>query len=250
MSREIRITIDDDEIFERMKRRKDDLDLSWEEVLRRGLDRDEGMRSDAGPTGGEARAHGSPHAGRGPHGRSGGERGGSGPGSRTHANAGERTTRDPSEWSPFDPDFGRKLSEHITQSVAQSVPGGEESLSLEAEIDELEDAEDAVLAFPFLPDEESNQVPLRVNLRTSAEGLDVDVVAIRHGKGVSSMNRFGADARGTVTRKLATGEPAVLRLRGGAEEYPVAPALSWSRDRDGQPTVTEVEIADVRLNDE
>ena len=37
MSREIRITIEDDEVFERMRYRKDELDLSWEEVLRRGL---------------------------------------------------------------------------------------------------------------------------------------------------------------------------------------------------------------------
>ena len=37
MAREIRISIDDDEVFERMKARKRDLDLSWEEVLYRGL---------------------------------------------------------------------------------------------------------------------------------------------------------------------------------------------------------------------
>ena len=37
MAREVRITIDDDEVFERMKARKGALDLSWEEVLHRGL---------------------------------------------------------------------------------------------------------------------------------------------------------------------------------------------------------------------
>ena len=250
MSREIRITIDDDEIFERMKRRKDELDLSWEEALRRGLDRNE----DAGPgsaSGTGARAHRSSHAGRAPHGEPHASHGR--PGGHAGADEGRRSVGDSGEWNPFDPDFGRKLSEHITRSVAESVPGGEDLLgpgSLEEEIDQLEDAEDAVLAFPFLDDEPGNQVPLRVNLRTSADGLDVEVVAVRRGKSVASMNRFEADARGAVTRKLAAGEPAMLRMRDGQEEYPVSPALSWSRDRDGRPTVTEVEIAEVRLDEE
>jgi hypothetical protein len=122
--------------------------------------------------------------------------------------------------------------------------------SLEDEIDQLEDAEDAVLAFPFLDDDPGNQVPLRVNLRTSIEGLDVEVVAARRGKDVASMNRFAGDGRGTVTRELVAGEPAVLRMGESGEEYPVFPTLSWSRDRDGRPTVTEVEIGGVRLGEE
>ncbi|MFC7057120.1 hypothetical protein [Halovenus salina] len=40
MAREIRITIDDDEVFEQMKRAKQELDLSWREVLHRGLQRE------------------------------------------------------------------------------------------------------------------------------------------------------------------------------------------------------------------
>ena len=45
MTREIRITIDDDEIFERMRTRKQELDLSWEEVIHRGLRRDNAYRT-------------------------------------------------------------------------------------------------------------------------------------------------------------------------------------------------------------
>ena len=244
MSREIRITIDDDEVFERMRHRKDELDLSWEEVLRRGL-----AQSDDRGTGRHER-HG--HAGhRGPTGPTGPA--GRGP---------HHTGPDPDEfrsserssggWNPFDPDFGRKLSEHITRSVQGSVPFGDDfgQGSLEAEIGQLEDAEDAVLAFPFLADDPSNQVPLRVNLRTSSEGLDVEVVAVRRGKDVAAMNRFGADGRSTITKKLAVGEPAALRLRDGAEEYAVFPSLSWSRDSDGRPTVAEIEIESVDIERE
>ena len=250
MSREIRITIDDDEIFERMKRRKDELDLSWEEALRRGLDRDDGPgpgrafgsgSHGPGSRGPGAPGHHSPRGGRSHPGETGG---------RHEGDAGG-----PGNWNPFDPDFGRKLSEHITKSVAESVPGGEDfgpggPGSLEDEIDQLEDAEDAVLAFPFLDDSPGNRVPLRVNLRTSTDGLAVEVIAVRRGKDVASMNRFEANARGTITRKFAAGEPAVLRMRDGQEEYPVSPTLSWSRDRDGRPTVTEVEIEEVRLDEE
>ena len=230
MSREIRITIDDDEVFERMRRRKDELDLSWEEVLRRGLGRSDERGSGHGPR------HGSPGPGRGPR----------------HPHEHEEfgvSKRGPGGWNPFDPDFGRKLSEHIQQSVQGSLPF-ETDLGLEAEIGELEDAEDAVLAFPFLADDPSNQVPMRVNLRTSSEGLDVEVVAVRRGKDVAEMNRFDSGARATVTKRLAAGEPAALRLRDGEEEYAVFPSLSWSRDADGRPTVSEVEIESVEIESE
>ena len=228
MSREIRITIDDDEVFERMRRRKDELDLSWEEVLRRGLSEgdERGRAQGRGPT--------SPP---GP--------GGSGP---RHPH--EREEFGAGGWNPFDPGFGQKLSEHIQRSVQGSLPFDAELGGLEAEIGQLEDAEDAVLAFPFLADDPSNQVPLRVNLRTSSEGLDVEVVAVRRGKDVAEMNRFGADGRASVTKRLASGEPAALRLRDGAEEYAVFPSLSWSRDTDGRPTVSEVEIESVEIDRE
>lgn len=231
MSREIRITIDDDEVFERLRRRKDELDLSWEEVLRRGLRGDENH---------------------GRHGRHAGPSGPVGPGSR-HPHEREEFgpgERGPGGWNPFDPDFGQKLSEHIQRSVRSSMPFEAEFGGLEAEIGQLEDAEDAVLAFPFLADDPSNQVPLRVNLRTSSEGLDVEVVAVRRGKDAAGMNRFGADGRATVTKRLAAGEPAALRLRDGAEEYAVFPSLSWSRDSSGRPTVSEVEIESVEIDRE
>ena len=233
MSREIRITIDDDEVFERMRRRKDELDLSWEEVLRRGLSggnergrtRGRGPTSPPGPGGsGPRHPHGPDEFGTSERGSGGG-------------------------WNPFDPEFGQKLSEHIQQSLQGSLPfEAEFGGTLEAEIGQLEDAEDAVLAFPFLDDDSGNQVPLRVNLRTSSEGLDVEVVAVRRGKDVAEMNRFGADGRAAVTKRLAAGEPAALRLRDGAEEYAVFPSLSWSRDTDGRPTVSDVEIESVEID--
>jgi hypothetical protein len=234
MSREIRITIDDDEVFERMRRRKDELDLSWEEVLRRGLSEGD----ERGP---------------GHHGRHPGPSGPVGPGSHHPGEREEfgRSERGPGGWNPFDPDFGQKLSEHIQRSVQESMPfEAEFGGTLEAEIGQLEDAEDAVLAFPFLADDPSNQVPMRVNLRTSSEGLAVEVVAVRRGKDVAEMNRFGADGRATVTRRLAAGEPAALCLRDGAEEYAVFPSLSWSRDSSGRPTVSEVEIESVEIERE
>lgn len=260
MSREIRITIDDDEVFERMRHRKDELDLSWEDVLRRGLNRN----GDPRPGSRGPQHHASHHAG-GPTGHhSGPQRGshtghsvgqpGPHPGNQSRGSRGPgREHQDDSwgseDWNPFDPDFGEKLSQHIMRSVGESVPFVKEigRASLEAEIGELEEAEDATLVFPFLDDEPSNQVPLRVNLRTSSEGLNVEVVAVRHGKDAAAMNEFADDQRMQITKRLATGDPAQLRLRDGVESYDVFPMLTWSRDDFGGPTVSEVEIEDVRF---
>lgn len=225
MTREIRVTVDDDEVFERMKRRKRELDLSWEEVLRRGLQRGGGRLAARGAEGEGVEISFGPGAGEG--------------------------------LNPFADDFQQRLKRQIVDSVQESVPGyapeegaGPDPDPLDEEIDRLEEAEDATLAFPFLDDDPGNRVPLRVNLRTSAEGLDVEVVAVRRGKAVSGTNRFAADARQTVVERLARGESAHLRLRGGAETYEVAPVLSWARDEDGRPTVVDVEIDAVRVGEE
>jgi len=117
---------------------------------------------------------------------------------------------------------------------------------LGTEIDRLEDAEDAVLSFPFLSDEHA-RVPLRVNLRTSADGLSVEVVAVRRGKSTAETNRFADDQRAEINRWLADGNTVRLELQNGTEAYDVVPALSWGRNDDGTPTVTEVEITEVRF---
>lgn len=254
MSRDIRISIDDDEVFERLKRRKRQLDLSWEEALRRGLERGHGGHWDL---------HGeNPHA-RSPRGMSPPSghdsrkrRHGRGRG-RGHGRG--RDNRDKGYPSPFDPDFGDRLRREIEESVQESMHSVEESMhavgesvgavgeGLGTEIDRLEDAEDAVLSFPFLTDERA-QVPLRVNLKTSADGLTVDVVAVRRGKSTGETNRFADDQRAEINRWLAEGKTVRLELQNGTEAYDVVPALSWSRADDGTPTVTDVEIADVRFD--
>lgn len=217
MAREIRITVDDDEVFERLRRRKRELDLSWEEALRRGL-------------------------------REGGR-----PGPAGHGPAGAAT--------PFDPDFGERIKRNVARSLQESLadlggewqpeppeprePGGDREL--DAEIDRLADAEDAVLAFPFL-DSEGAEVPLRVDLRTTSGGMAVDVVAIRRGKGTEGSNRFERGDRKAVASRLAGGETATLRV-GPGERYAVTPELSWARDGEGRPTVSDAEIVAVHLED-
>lgn len=243
MSRDIRISIDDDEVFERLKRRKRELDLSWEEALRRGLERGHHVSREGSERRG--RSQRSPRSERTPRASS-----------RRDA---RKRGRDEGYPSPFDPDFGDRLRREIEDSVRQSMHSVEESMhavgesvgavgeGLGSEIDRLEDAEDAVLSFPFLTDENA-QVPLRVNLRTSADGLSVEVVAVRRGKDTATTNRFIDDQRAEINRWLAEGKTARLELQNGSEAYDVVPSLSWSRADDGTPTVTEVEIAAVRFD--
>lgn len=214
MVREIRISIDDDEVFERMKRRKQALDLSWEEVLKRGLRRGgDRVDVDLGGLGGISVA--------------GGDDYGSGPG---------RPPR------PTDPDFGARLGEQIRQQVQRSLG---ETFGLE-EFDDVADAEDAVLAFDDLDaDDPGTEIPLRVTLTTTADGLGVEVVAVRQGKGISHMNSFPRDARRRIAEGLARGETATLRLNGEDESYDVRPTLSWRTGDNGRPTVTDVTVEEV-----
>jgi hypothetical protein len=236
MGREIRVTVDDDEVFERMKARKRELDLSWREVLHRGL------WSEAGDDGGWA-----------------------GPG---------ETDRSSSDYrgSPGD-DFGDRLERQIRRRVERSLRSafGDDDAGpghgpgpVEVEIDhpsppdppsppgapdveDLEAAEDAVLRFPFLDGSEDPEygVPLRVNLETTADGLDVEVVAVRTGKSVRGMNAFDREARMGIARGFSRGERARLELGDGEEHYGVAVSLSWGRAEDGRPTVDGVEVAEV-----
>jgi hypothetical protein len=241
MSREIRITIDDDEIFERMKRRKQQLDLSWEEVLHRGLRRE--------PEGRQERPHAarerSPWDERPPR-----EPEPPGAGGR------RRGSDEPFSTDEFVEEMKRGVRDQVVHSLQSSLSGlGEGEFDLEHEMGALQDAEDAVLVFDFLDQEdsydgESYWVPLRVTQQTSREGLEIEVVTVRSGKSVSHMNHFDRAARRQVNATLATGEPATLRFTdgGNGEEYPVYPVLSWSKDESGRPTVSGVEIDEVILD--
>ncbi|MFB6095367.1 MAG: hypothetical protein ABEJ71_02805 [Halodesulfurarchaeum sp.] len=256
MAREIRISIDDEEVFERMKARKRELDLSWEEVLYRGL-------RVGGPPGSDTqRGEGAGAAGSGPFAAGEGSpgAGGSGPGGsdappgfrRGAGTTDPRGSKDP--WDTLAESIEEQVQERVYDALRSSVgvmgvdvppePG------LEEEVETLQSAEDATLRFPFLDDDPASRVPLRVNLRTSSGGLDVDVVAVREGKGVSDLNDFDGPTRARITEALATGETALLTLADGAERYRVVPVLSWGRRADGTPRVTDVEIQEVVFDGE
>jgi hypothetical protein len=254
MAREIRVTIDDDEVFERLRARKRELDLSWEEVLHRGL------RGDSGGPDGDigdklerqitqrveeslGRAFGLDDRNSRHRPSDSGPKSGE---SRDSTPQGSASSDSPS------PSGGVDSAGHGTPGSPQGgAPAGgshgQQSGGLDAEVETLENAEDAVLRFPFLDDDSGNTVPLRVNLETSAAGLDVEVVTIRSGKAVAERNAFDRGARRQIAEALATGETATLELDAGVEEYHVVPVLSWSHD-DGTPTVTDVSISEVSFD--
>ena len=233
MSREIRITIDDDEVFERLRRRKDALDLSWEDALRRGLREGTGPRP--APKSRPEREQG--RYGRGTTGNAEGRHGRAGPGGK----GGSRGRRSGSgSVSPFDSHFGEQIARDVISSVNASIPGVD--VALEDEIGRLEDAEDAVL---ILGDGEHERIPLRVALQTGPDGLDVEVIAVRSGKGTEGLNRFEDGARADVARRFAEGDTATLEIEGSEETYEVRPELTWVRGHDGVPTVTDVAIREV-----
>lgn len=238
MGREVRITVDDDEVFERMKRRKEELDLSWEEVLHRGLRRDSELGVEAGPepgTGAQRRHDSYRRLGPGTADR------------RADRPSGERRDR----WDAF----GENLESEIQNKVYDTLRSSFGAAGLEVpewetlgeDVDELERAEDATLVFGVLDDRPEYRVPLRVNLRTGPEGIDVEVVAVREGKNVRHTNRFDGETRQQVNTRLASGERAALRFEDG-EEYEVAPVLAWSRDGDAA-RVSAVEIDEVVLDE-
>lgn len=233
VSRQIRISIEDDEVFERLRRRKDALDISWEEALRRGL-RDSSDPPRGPPTEAVDPSR-DPSAGR--------DRGAHGPGSPRNMAAGPDSGHGGP--SPFDDDFGERIARQVASSIQGAVPGTPDE-PLDDEIARLEDAEDAVLV---LGDAESERVPLRVSLRTGPDGLAVDVVAVRSGKDTEGMNRFADGARAAVAERFAAGEPVALELDGGEETYRVRPDLTWARGDDGTPTVTDVEVREVVFDD-
>lgn len=249
MSREIRISVADEEVFEWMRRRKTELDLSWEEALRRGLGEEgagapateeeldpfapdfrerlqQRIRSATGAASGE------------PTTTQGGR-----------ASVTERMRERAGTAAEAPPDVEgivADLTEALGAAEASVPPKPPESPAA-SQLERLEDAEDAVLVLPGT-DEAGARVPLRVNLRTEADGLTVEVVAVRLGSGTEALNRFVDGTRADVTRALAADELAALELGDGVESYPVKPSLTWGRDDDGAPTVVEAEIVDVVLD--
>ncbi len=240
MAREIRITVDDDEVFERMKRRKQDLDLSWEEVLHRGLRPEQ--------SGGSGHEHGpgpAPNPDPNPAHDPGSHRG-----HRSHA---DHHHGEHDRWDSFAENLESQIQNKVYDTLQSSFGAAgidvPDHPGLDEEMGELESAEDATLVFDFLDDRREYRVPLRVNLRTGRDGVEVEVVAVRQGKSVRDTNRFDGGARKQVNARLAGGDAADLRFADGAESYAVRPVLSWGRDETGDPTVTDVRIDEVLLDD-
>ncbi|MFB6111226.1 MAG: hypothetical protein ABEJ35_01690 [Halobacteriaceae archaeon] len=255
MSREIRITVDDDEVFERMRRQKEALDLSWEEALRRGLQDEghpEGSHEGLDPFADDFRDQLRDRIHRATDTTSSSGPTGSRDGDTASARAPERPDPSRSNFDPFDPDsiaaFARKQARAALDATAAglSSPPNSES-SLDSELDRLADAEDATLTFPFI-EADGARVPLRVSLRTTGSGLEIDVVAVRQGKGTDEVNRFPGDTRQRVAAAMSEDATATVSLQDGAERYDVVPRLSWGRTDDGTPTVTDVEIERVALD--
>ncbi|WP_436927805.1 hypothetical protein [Halosimplex amylolyticum] len=247
MAREVRITIDDDEVFERMKARKRDLDLSWEEVLHRGLrEVPEERQGEPSPPGAGAGVGPGREDRRRPEDE---QRGRHGHDVNVEFDAG---SVDPGD------SIGAMVDEikgQVQNQVRESLRASMESVEatgadLEREMTELERAEDAVLRFDDVTgDDPRYRVPLRVRLETSRGGLDFEVVAVRGGKSVSGMNRFDRETRQSINEHLARGGTATLSF-DDEETYEVGPAIAWRRDDDGAPIVSDVGIPEVLFDDE
>jgi hypothetical protein len=231
MAREIRISIDDDEVFERMKRRKSELGLTWHEVLQRGLS--VGDTDDSRARRDTESAYGR-HSGR---------------------------SRDPMD--EIGDTIEREVKKRVYKSLSNSfdispsdmdVPESSEPSDPFSDADDesmetLQSAEDGELVFPFLEDGLAYRIPLRINVEMETGGIDIEVVAVRQSKSVAEMNTFDRGARRQIAEALASGSAARLVLEPDVEEYQVTPKLHWSR-ADGAPIVTDVEIDQVIFDDE
>ncbi|MFC7139463.1 hypothetical protein ACFQMA_06370 [Halosimplex aquaticum] len=243
MAREVRITIDDDEVFERMKARKRELDLSWEEVLHRGLrEVPEERPGEPQPPGASPGREGDRRAAddrRGHHGHDVNVEFGSG--SVDHGDS----------IGAMVEEIKGQVHDQVRESLRASMESVETAgAGLEREMTELERAEDAVLRFDDVTgDDPRYRVPLRVRLETSRGGLDFEVVAVRGGKSVAGMNRFDRETRQAINEHLARGGTATLSF-DSEEAYEVGPAIAWRRDDDGAPVVSDVGIPEVLFDDE
>jgi hypothetical protein len=238
MAREIRISVDDDEVFERMKHRKQLLDLSWEEVLHRGLRETDTPR---GP--GRGAEFWDDRYDDGPDGRARSQRGSVG--------GIEWERHNPDMWDTLGDSLEQQIQRRVYETLQSSFGAAGIDISdrpgMGAEMEELASAEDAVLTFDGLPDDEAYEVPLRVDMQTGPDALIIDVVAVREGKSVRDANRFETDARKRINTALARGGTATLSF-DGAEQYEVRPVLSWGRTSTGTPRVADVDIVEVVLD--
>jgi hypothetical protein len=246
VAREIRITVDDDEVFERMKYVKADLDLTWEEALKRGLRaRDAEGPGAASESRWPSEAPEPPEAPDAP--GAGSEWSTSGT-SDHGAHDASRSGHGHGDQGSFG-DLADQLRDQIRGQVRESLESSMQSVQhdLDREMRDLQAAEDAVLRFDVLEDDPQYEVPLRVRMEISRSGLDVEVVAVREGKSVTGTNRFDRGARRTVNEHLATGGTVTLAFdaNGDAETYEVAPVCSWGRHDDRTPRVSSVEIHEV-----
>lgn len=203
MSREIRITIADDEVFEVMKQRKEALELSWEEVLHRGL------------------------------------RG------RTPVEQLKQASLPLEQLGVNDPPLRQ-----VVDDIDQMQQPGVSTDSYQAEVERVQEAENALLRFDFFDGAGRYSVPLRVLVKTTPDGLDVDVVSLRRGKDVSGYNWFNDEDRRTIAQKLSNDGKAVLYIEDGREEYEVQPSLTWNRNDSNQLVISDVEIQDVIVSEE
>ena len=218
MARQIRISIEDDEVFERMKMRKQELDLSWEEVVHRGL------KINSAPETSPTDSY------------------------RDQYQQAGRANDLLGNPGGFAADLQSQIQEHIRHSLSESL--GDSSPvndSLDTTVDVLEAAEDATLYFDCLDQDAHTpayQVPLRVILEAGSEGLSVEVVAIRSGKSTDGMNSFRPRIRRRVIEHLATGGTAELQVGTSDESYTVSPVLTWERYQN-IPRVSDVTIDSV-----
>lgn len=202
-----RVAVDfEEEAFRRLKQRKEQLDLSWRDVILRGLEEKPSTRDlRAG------RLLAKQWFGEG----------------MDNQPSGEGITA-----TVQDTDPNARVAQELERAVDSFESGGD----LETEIENLESGDDAILSLPGT----DTEIPLRVRLKTTNEGLEAGLVAVRD---IPGRNQFKESDRATTSESLAEGEPAILEI-GQIDEvrYEVTPSIEWSRDDSGMLTATDVDI--------
>lgn len=168
----------DDEAFRRAKEKKEELDISWKEVILRGLE----------------------------------------------------TRPEPRDIRP-----GVRVAKKLLGEGMFDQPAGR---GIRAEVEDVEASDDAVLALPGT----SQEIPVKIRLRTSRDGMEAPFVEVRDQPG---MNQLTEEDRQSVMENLSDENPAVLKIReAGRGEYEVFPIIDWSRDDAGNIVAKDVEIED------
>jgi hypothetical protein len=196
MVRNIRVEVDD-AVFEEYKQRKDELGLSWEEALRRGLQ------------------------------------------DKTLIEFLQESQTPLEALGASDP-LGRQL----LNQVAPSKP--DDTDSLEARVEQLQETESAMLTFDFL-ERPRQQIPVQIIVHTSSSGHDIEVVSVQTTD--TGTNRFNQEDRDKIRQEIAD-ENVVLSLNNGREQYYVDPRLTWQNSDGGDLVVSNVVIENIRPFDE